>query len=158
MASLRDLVETMRNFRGAFVPTNSALDNTYTSETFKIVLKDESPEQIKEKQRKVLSRRIKRFISRLQTFLDTGTWKIKKEIKITGADKDLQKLLTTFSKEVFEIEANCHAVYTIKELQKNGQYLTLKKIFKEAGNKVQEELKFRERRKEKRRMLFLLDS
>lgn len=103
------------------------------------------------KNKKVLIARIERFSNRLEEFLKHGCWKSRKYVKITDDDNSLQKLLISLNKEFVGIK--CLATnYKEIEIQ------TLKELYEKCTDKIQQELKFRQTRREKRKIAFILDS
>jgi len=103
------------------------------------------------KNKKVLIARIERFSNRLGEFLEHGCWKSRKYVKITDDDNSLQKLLISLNREFVDIES-------LVEKYKEIKIETLKVLFEKCIDKIRQELKFRQTRREKRKIAFILDS
>jgi rubrerythrin len=103
------------------------------------------------KNRKTLIIRIERFTKRLEVFFETGCWESRKHVKITDDDDSLQKLLISLNKEFVGIES-------LVEKYKEIKIETLKVLFEKCIDKIRQELKFRQTRREKRKIAFILDS
>lgn len=103
------------------------------------------------KNKKALIARIERFTKRLEDFFDTGCWKSRKQTKITDDDDSLQKLLISLNKEFTGIKS---LATNYKEIEVQA----LKDLFEKCIDKIQQELKFRQIHREKRKIAFILDS
>lgn len=144
----RSYLERDAENRLKIVPARLKLD--YSKELL------ESKKKSLESKKKSLSRRIERFRSRLQSFVDTGLWKVRKEIKITDEDPKLQKLLIYFTRENLDIESFAKET-GLKHFKSTQAYSDLKSILTQAQEKIQSELKLREIKSQKRKMMFLLE-
>lgn len=103
------------------------------------------------KNKKILIARIERFSKRLGVFLETGCWESRKHVKMTDDDDSIQKLLISLNKEFVEI-TGLATNYKEIEIQ------VLKEQFEKCVDKIRQELKFRQTRREKRKIAFILDS
>jgi hypothetical protein len=113
-------------------------------------------EKLLELRKKKLTRRVEKFKSRLQVFVDIGVWKVRKEVKITDEDPKLQKLLIYFTHESLDIEVLAKEI-DVKRFKSTNMYSELRSILTQAQEKIQSELKLREAKSKKRKMLFLLE-
>jgi len=116
-----------------------------------------SAEKETQQQKQALKRTASKATQRLQIFLDTGIWKNRVEIKISDEDSRLQDLLISLNKQWLNIKSRAGGLYTQAELKKN-EINDLKVLNNKAVDKIQEELKFRQTRRDKRKFSFLIDN
>ncbi len=114
-------------------------------------------EQEKQQRIQALKRVTSKATQRLQVFLDTGVWKNRVEIKLSDEDSRLQDLLISLNKQWLNVKSRANGLYTQAELKKN-EINDLKVLNDKAVDKIQEELKFRQTRRDKRKFTFLIDT
>jgi hypothetical protein len=95
---------------------------------------------------------VKKFILRLQVFVDTGVWKVHKEVHITDNKLKLQKLFISFNNKCLSIE-KLAAEAGIKDFKTTKLYMDTQKVLSKAQDKIQTELKLRETRNSKFKFL-----
>jgi hypothetical protein len=111
--------------------------------------KKKNNDELQKKRRRTLALKIKKFEKRLQEFLNTGIWKIRKEFRMSSSDEELQTLLINLTKEE-------NLINTQKKMY-NVQIETPTGLLNECRERIRKELKQRELKRDKRKIAFLLE-
>jgi hypothetical protein len=129
----------------------------FTTTTTTVTLTHDAKQEI-ERLRENLDRKISRFERRLKDFLEIGIWKVRKEIKLSSETPELQNLLVSLNREEISIDSHIKRCYTKEEFEEQKEkHLSLKLLIENVRTKIRSEIKLRENRSEKRKMMFILE-
>jgi len=106
--------------------------------------------------KKSLLKKIDTYSKRLHVFLEIGYWKVRKEIKITDEDEKLEDLLIIINRVETEIDAKSKNFGD--EFLENVKYKEFKVFSENSKERIRIELKMREKKREIRKLAFILDS
>lgn len=158
----RFLPESLRNSFSHFMNITSHEANcffTYSSKDNCSVSCMPKPNIVidnKEKQKRVRKKIINKQKC-LDIFLETGIWKVRSVKKLTDEDSVLQGILITLNKTFLEIKAACESAFSKEEIEQFKEFHQLAASIKKSQVVLQEELKLRQNRHQKRKFVFLID-